>query len=217
MKRGGKIMGDKKLFEITMGRSLSGSIAGAAAVVLSILGLAKIRPELLVAVATIAVGASLLLKALAITAEYPKLLSETSGNTIEAGSGLSVEFLAGATGIILGILALLGVEFQSLISIAIIVFGVGLVFGVTLIKNINKLKAQIIGAESSVQQVMEEMVSASMGTQLLVGIGAIVLGILSLIGFKPLILSLVALLAIGGALLLTGSAVTGKMISLVKH
>jgi|688.fasta_scaffold600215_1 hypothetical protein len=210
-------MGDKKLIEISIGRSLSGSIAGAAAVVLSILGLAKIYPELFVAIATIAIGVSLLLKALAITAEFPRLLSETSGSRVEAGSGISVEFIAGATGIVLGILALLGVEFQPLVSIAVIVFGAGLIFGTTIIKSVNELKAQVSGAESSVQKVMHEIVSATMGTQLLVGIGAVVLGILSLIGFMPLVLTLVALLAIGGATLLTGSAVTGRMFSLIKH
>lgn len=210
-------MGDKKLIEISIGRSLSGSIAGAAAVVLSILGLAKIYPELFVAIATIAIGVSLLLKALAITAEFPRLLSETSASTIDTGGGISVEFIAGATGIVLGILALLGIEFQPLVSIAVIVFGAGLIFGTTIIKSVNELKAQVSGAESSVQKVMHEIVSATMGTQLLVGIGAVVLGILSLIGFTPLVLTLVALLAIGGATLLTGSAVTGRMFSLIKH
>lgn len=208
---------DKKALEFSLGRSLLGTIGGAAAVVLSILGLAHIYPFFMVAIATIAIGVMLLFKSLALTSEFPKLLAETGSSTGELGSGMSAELLAGATGIVLGILALLGIEFQSLTSIAVIVFGAGLIFGVSVVKNLNALKAKVAGMESAAQRVSEEVVSAAMSTQVFVGVGAIILGILSLIGFVPLVLTLIALLAIGGASLLTGSVVTGKMVSALRH
>jgi hypothetical protein len=210
-------MNDKSLLEVSLGRTLSGSIGGAAAVVLSILGLAGIYPYFMVAISTIAVGAALLFKALAIAAEYPKLLAQTGTSTGELGSGMSAELLAGAAGIVLGILALLGVRFQPLTSIAVIVLGSGLIFGSAVVKSLNALKARATGTEEFARNVSEEIVSAAMGTQVLVGIGAVVLGILSLIGLNPVILTLIALLAIGGSSLLSGSALTGKFVHMIKH
>jgi hypothetical protein len=208
---------NKSMFEIALGRSLSGSIGGAAAVVLAILGLANIYPHFMVAIATIAIGAALLFKALAITAEYPKLLAETGTSAGELGSGISAELLAGGAGIVLGILALLGVGFLPLTEIAVIVFGAGLIFGSAAVKSLNALKASAAGAEEMTRKVSENIVSSAMGTQVFVGLGAIVLGILSLIGLQPLALTLIALLAIGATSLLTGSAVTGKMASMLRH
>jgi hypothetical protein len=209
-------MNDKSMLEISLGRSLSGTIGGLAAVVLTILGLAKIYPFFMVSIATIAIGAVLLFKALAIAAEYPKFFSQT-GARGELSSGMSAELLAGGAGIILGILSLLGIEFQPLTAIAVIVFGAGLVFGASIVKSLNMLKAQAAGAEIISQRVSEEIVAASMSTQVFVGVGAVILGILSLIGLQPIVLTLIALLAIGASSLLTGSAVTGRLVSILRH
>lgn len=48
--------------------------------------------------------------------------------------------------------------------------------------------------------------------QILVGLGAIVLAVLALIGFTPLVLSLVALLALGSASVLSGASVATRML-----
>jgi hypothetical protein len=210
----------KFMSELTLGRSLIGTIGGIAAIVLAILGLAHLYPEILLSIATIAIGVTLLFKGGVIAAEYSRLLSHLSGSTsdtTELGGGMSVELIAGAVGVVLGILALLGIESGILNSIAVIVFGAGLIIGGGVISRLNALKVSISGAEGTTQRVSEEIVSAAMGTQVLVGIAAIVLGILSLIGFAPTTLSLVALLAIGGASLLTGTAITGKMIGLLSR
>jgi hypothetical protein len=152
-----------------------------------------------------------LFKAIAIAAEYPKLLSKTDASMSGLGGGISAEFLAGGAGIVLGILALLGLEFEPLTAIAVIVFGCGLIMGSSVVSRLNALKASASGADSTAQKVVGEIVSGAMGMQVLVGVSAVVLGILSLIGFEPLTLTLVALLAIGASSLLTGSAMSGKM------
>jgi hypothetical protein len=210
-------MQDKSIFGITLGRSVAGTIGGAAAVVLAILGLAGIYPHLLVSVATIAIGVSLLFKAIAIAAEYPRILARTDSSSAELGGGMSAEFLAGCAGIVLGILALLGIEFEPLTSIAVIVFGCGLIMGSAVVSRLNALKASASGADSTAQKVVGEIVSGAMGMQVLVGVSAVVLGILSLIGIRPLTLTLVALLAIGASALLTGSAIAGKVIGIQHH
>jgi hypothetical protein len=56
-----------------------------------------------------------------------------------------------------------------------------------------------------------------MGTQVLVGLAAGVLGILALIGIAPTVLVLVGLLAIGASLILSGSAVGTRLISMFRR
>jgi hypothetical protein len=57
-------------------------------------------------------------------------------------------------------------------------------------------------------------VAFAIGSHILVGVGAIVLAILALTGFAPLLLSLVALLAVGSASMLSGAFVTRRMLGI---
>jgi hypothetical protein len=59
------------------------------------------------------------------------------------------------------------------------------------------------------------MVSASIGAEVLAGLGAAVLGILALVGLAPVILTLVAMLTLGVTVLLSGSSFGGKMLNMV--
>lgn len=156
-----------------------------------------------------------------ISAEYSKLLSHLSGTTadkLELGGGMSVEVLTGAAGIILGILALLGLDPNTLVAIAIIAFGCGVVMGSGVISRLNSLKMELAGsAGTSHHKVAHEIVSAAMGTQILAGLAAVILGILSLIGFAPITLNFVAILVLGAASLLSGSAITGRMLGMIRN
>ena len=58
---------------------------------------------------------------------------------------------------------------------------------------------------------------ASAGAEVLVGGGAVVLGIIALVGTIPLTLTLVALLAMGASTLMTGTAVAGKFGGMCLH
>ena len=61
-------------------------------------------------------------------------------------------------------------------------------------------------------RVMREAVSTSSGIQILFGLGAVTLGVLSLVGvFTPITLTLVAILAVGGASLFSGAAGSASM------
>jgi hypothetical protein len=59
-----------------------------------------------------------------------------------------------------------------------------------------------------------DAVYASAGSEVIVGLGAMVLGILALVGFDPVTLVLVAILSIGASLLLSGSSVAGRFFSM---
>jgi hypothetical protein len=67
------------------------------------------------------------------------------------------------------------------------------------------------------RRVAGEMVSAANGAQALIGLAAIVLGIIGLVGLYPLTLSLVAFLCLGASVLLSGAAVSTKMLSALHH
>ena len=59
-----------------------------------------------------------------------------------------------------------------------------------------------------------QAIVAAAGVQILIGIGTVTLGILSLTGINQLVLSLVAVLAVGVSDLLNGSAIAGRLLSM---
>ena len=80
-------------------------------------------------IAAIVLGASLIMSGLGITAEYKKLITSTAGKNFEwLGSGLTVELLGGIAALVLGILALIGMESVMLLSVDAIALGVVLIF-----------------------------------------------------------------------------------------
>ena len=203
--------------ELTFGGSTSVMTGGAAAGVLAIVALAGVAPEYLVAVAAIALGVAMLLEGGFIASEYGKILNGggESGRRakIELGGGLSGEALAGVASIVLGVLALLGVVPAVLVSIAAIVLGAGQMFGSGITSRLNALKIDASSEHETAKQVASEAMTAATGLQLLVGLAAVVLGILALVGLEPLTLDLVAMLALGSSFLLSGGAIAGRVLS----
>jgi len=208
---------DKPVEHAVVLGSSTEALAGAGAVVLAILGLAGIAPAYMVAIAAIALGAALIFNGGAIAMEYSRIMA-ASGNgtlqTVELGGGLSSQIGAGVAAVVLGVLALLGIKPEILISISAIVLGVSMVFSSGLVSRLNTLKIETSGEQDVAKRVAHEAVSAATGTDVLVGLAAAVLGVLSLVGFAPMTLNLVAMLALGAAVLLTGSALVGKMMSM---
>jgi hypothetical protein len=65
--------------------------------------------------------------------------------------------------------------------------------------------------------IARETAAGAAGAQALIGVGAATLSILALVGLVTQTLVLVSVLAVGGSALLTGGALTGKMVSLLYH
>lgn len=152
-----------------MAGELMGEAAGSVAVIaLAIAALAGVQPYLLAGIATIVLGAAVLIEGGVLDGR----------EVIERGELASTEFLGGFAGIILGILALLGIASMTLLSVAVIVFGAGLLFS--------------------------RLVGGDYGGRSLVGIAALVLGILSVVGLSQPVLVPVALLALGTMELIGG-------------
>ena len=207
---------NKDVERAVIGGSSTEALAGAAAVVLAILGLAQIEPRLMIAIAAIALGAALIFDGTAVAAEYARILAR-SGNgaiqNVELGGGISTQIGGGVAAGVLGVLALLNLDATALMAIAAIVLGATMVFSSGVSTRLNALKIETSNDHEIAKRVAREALTAATGTEVLVGLAAVVLGILALVGIDPTTLILVAMLALGASVLLTGSAVVGKMLS----
>lgn len=216
----GSVREERKTAEVAATGSVAEAIGGAAAVVLAIVGLAGVFPTWVAAVSAIALGSALLLRGTALTARYYSLLDETGNtdtDTAELGSGIGAEILGGATGIVLGILALLDISPLVLLPVAAIVFGGTLLLGCGSNARLNDLIVcrPRFARRDTGRRVAGDVLAAANGAQALVGLGTIVLGIIGLANPYMLTLTLVAFLVAGASVLLSGSTVTGKMMALL--
>jgi hypothetical protein len=180
------------------------AFAGAAATVLAIIGLSGILPVTLAAIAAIVLGAGLFFEGVAIAAKWRSLFAQTNGGVVgeaDVGGGLSAEFYGGAAGVVLGILALIGIVSTVLLPVAAIVFGGALLFGA--------------GASASLGNGHggEELGVIGASGQVMVGLAGVVLGIVALVGGSSMVLTLVAFLTIGAGALLSGGALAGRMMT----
>lgn len=203
----------EKTAQVIFGGSTAEAVVGAAAVVLAILGLANIWPGYMAGIATIAVGAALLFEGGAIASRYRDLVRRTGAT--EVGGGVSAEILGGAAGIALGILSLMNVMPATLTPIAIIIFGGALLIGSAATSRLNALSSWRMSERA--RDVTREAIEMASGTEVLVGIGAVVLGILALLGMAPRTLVLIALLALGATVLFSGSAISSRMLNIFRR
>jgi hypothetical protein len=179
--------------------SLPELVAGLAVVVLTILGLAGVSPAFLVEIATIVFGVGLLLYGSATLSEVGRVFVNSGNSAGAAGvaSGWSIILLAGVAGIVLGILALLGVSSIQLVAIAVIAFGAALLISSNANMRLRILAGASSNADSPIEKLVRDTAADTAGLQTMTGLSAIVLGILALSGFAPITLVLIALLGLG--------------------
>ncbi len=197
---------------ILMGASTSGLAGGAAAIVLSILGLVHFAPTTMAAVSAIALGAAFALNGGLLATERSRVMARAHPTTLEVvefAGGVSVEAVAGIAAIVLGILTLLHIEAAALLPIGVLVLGIGIIFSSGALARLNS-------AAQSHKPMFERLtysaVAFAIAFHVLVGIGAIVLAILGLIGYAPLLLSLIGFLGLGAAVMLSGASMTSRML-----
>lgn len=208
------------------------AIGGLTTIVLGVLGLAGVAPQIMIGIATVVFGAALLIQGGTMLSEYARIIFPPGTRTMAldhfGGNSLSLVFLVGAGGIVLGVLALLGIHAMELTPIAVIAFGAALVLSSNAVWHLHVLKhplmrgelqssegeGKIIGSEI----LAAEMASGSAGLQALAGLAAIVLGILALAGtgIDSVVLILVAFLGLGATLVLTGSALSDTVLSFMR-
>jgi hypothetical protein len=214
---------EKKFVQAAGATATTEAIGAAAAVVLAIIGLAGALPIAMMSIATIVLGAAILLDAGAVGARHFRLLSEATHaegrhiGRVELGGGISAGTIAGIAGIVLGIIALLGYMPITLCTIALIIFGAGLLLGGAAKGRMGSLVTAHENVGDRVRHLIDEATNVSVGGEIMIGLGAVVLGILALLGIDPLTLVLVGLLGVGAAVLVSGTAFGARMISVLRR
>jgi hypothetical protein len=198
------------------------AIGGVATVVLAIIALSGVNQQLMASIAVIVFGAALLIQGGTMLTEYTKLIVPAGGaESVTAGGGLSALFLVGAAGIVLGVLALINIVPQTLTAVAVIAFGGALLLSSNSVWHLYRAKQSwhhhdFTRTLSGGEILAGEMASGSAAIQCLAGLAAIVLGILAVTGEYPNVLTLVSLLVVGATVLLTGSTLSGAVMSFME-
>jgi hypothetical protein len=202
------------------------AIGGIATAVLAIIGLTGWRPELLAGVATIVFGAALLIQGGTLVSEFSQAFTpagalQTASDAF-GGDGLAAMFPVGIAGIVLGILALLGVASYTLTSVSVIAFGAALMLSAQSVRRLYRMQADLrrtsVGSYSVREFLAGEMAGGSAGIQFLTGLAALVLGIIAVVmtGGGNELLTLVALLIVGLTNIISGSALSGLVLSFMR-
>lgn len=203
------------------------AIGGIATAVLAIIGLAGWHPELLAGVATIVFGAALLIQGGTLLSEYSQVFTPAgalqTASDAAGGDGLAAMFPVGIAGIVLGILALLGIASYSLTSVSVIAFGAALMLSAQSVRRLYRMQADARRTSLSSYATREflagEMAAGSAGIQFVAGLAALVLGILAVVMAATLrseLLTLVALLIVGLTNIISGSALSGLVLSFMR-
>lgn len=201
---------------------LADAIGGIATIVLAIVALGGVHSEIVLSIAVIVFGAALLIQGGTLVSEYESMMSPVGATNVSPEQfgvgGLSTLFLVGVAGIVLGILALLGIATATLAAIAVIAFGTALLLSSNSVRQLSML--QTMGRaevpRAGAELLAGEMASGSASVQMLAGLAAIVLGVLAVAGVNQTILTLAALIVLGSAVILTGSALTGLIMGFMR-
>ncbi len=206
--------------ETTAYGGFADALGGVATIVLAIVGLAGVRAEGMASIATIVFGAALLIQGGAMLSEFAQFETSAADASIAmSGGGISALFLVGIAGVVLGVLALIGVFPPVLTGVAVIAFGAALLVSSSAVWRLLTSPAIAMRFQSStpiVRVVATEMAAGSTAVQAMAGLAVTVLGILAVCGLYAQNLTLAALLVAGAAILLTGSALSGTMIGFMR-
>jgi hypothetical protein len=196
------------------GGGVAEALCGLAVIALAIAGLAGAYPALLAGVAVIVFGAGLLCGDGAMVTYFTRVSARRSFNSVPMpfSGGLGAEALGGIAGIVLGILTLVGVEPLVLTAVSVLVFGACVIMGgAARVRLMMRTVARPTWTEEETAA-FQEASGAAVGGRALVGLAAVVLGIIAIVfsgsaavAGTSLVLTLVALLCLGAGAVLTGS------------
>jgi hypothetical protein len=195
------------------------ALGGIATIVLAIIALSGVKPDTLLSIATIVFGAALLIQGGAMLSEFAQIEATPDTAVAAGGGGISALFLFGIAGIVLGVLALLGLHAAVLTAIAAIAFGVALLVsssGVWHLLTSRSVAMRFQTHSPMVRAVASEVAAGSAGLQAMAGLTVIVLGLLAVCGIYTGPLTLIALIVAGASILLTGTTLSGTMIGFMR-
>jgi hypothetical protein len=213
--------GERRTYALEASGAATESMGGVAVIVLTIIALAGVLTTVLNDIAGIVFGAAFIVEGAALAARHSSIMDQvqdTGVDQLEMGGGMTVELVAGLAAIALGILSLVGVVPTVLMPVLVITGGAGLVLSAGAVQRLNDMRATALDIGHTPRMVARTALSSAAAGQMLAGIGAGTLGILALIGVgAPAILTSVGLLVLGAAITLSGTALSGKMLSLFRQ
>jgi len=181
--------------------------AGLFAMVLVVLGLIGLAPVYMAAFGTIAVGFALLVQG-GTMADRWRIAVHIPERERTERVGIGTEVIGGFVGIILGLLAIVGVNALVLLPSGALVLGAALLLG----GPAQPALAERLPSESPPKwYVTRDAVRASGGVMVMAGVAALVLAILALIGGPIVTLTLVAILCVAAALVVAGGALSARL------
>ncbi len=119
------------------GTTATETLTGVIALVLGILGVLNVGAMALLPIATIVTGAGILIESSALRRMFPPLGGSLSGPENHTGrvamATAGLDAVAGLVGVVLGILALVGVDTSTLVLISLLLFGLTMTVNSTLL------------------------------------------------------------------------------------
>lgn len=206
--------GIARIWSVIGGVSLIEAVAGIGAVVLPILGLIGVMPMTSAIIAALVIGVGLFLEGAGLISRYRAMHASLHGRDWAAiGSGMAIEFLGGAAGIVLAAIALAGTSSITLTEVACIVEGATLFLGSGAVAELNTLGLSRAGVQPEVTAHASRSLTSASGLQAVVGLAGIILAILAMLnhwqGTVTTVL-LIATLCMGTSLFFSGAAVCAK-------
>ncbi|HZT87093.1 MAG TPA: hypothetical protein VFA12_03925 [Stellaceae bacterium] len=188
---------------------LTEGAAGIAVIVLAVIGLAGVSAAALAAIAAIVIGVGLMVQGFNTAAETARLAAAGAAGVGDTAGEMMIDCLAGGTGIVLGILSLIGLPPNPLLPAALIVFGAALLLsGALALQGPTVAPSAAAGGGT----VTYRGAAATGGMEILMGLAALVLGILALVLPGAGVLVLVGFITVGAALLVVSAAFSGAVL-----
>lgn len=209
---------------VEAGGAATESMGGVAVLVLAIIALAGVLRTVLTDIAGIIFGAAFIVEGAALAARHSAIMNQVAEDEVApTGSegGMTVEFVVGLTAVVLGILSLVGVAPAILMPALVIVGGAGLILSAGVVARFTQLRSAVFGAGPAGQAIsgtaMSSALSSATAGQLLAGLASVILGILALVGVGDgQVLTTTGLLVLGAAITLSGTALSGMMLSVFR-
>jgi len=191
--------------------------AALALVVLGILALARIDPAMLIAIGVIVAGIMVASDSAAISHKIGAALTAREAHHINASempAGLGAGVLGGITGVVLGILAILGVASETLIAVSVIVYGASVMLDFAARAQLQALRMTQADTPEHSARLALATASSTRTAAAFTAVGLIALGIIALAGLAGTVLTAIALLGLGAYILLEEGSVAGHLMNL---
>jgi hypothetical protein len=127
-------------------------------------------------------------------------------------TAIGADALAGIAAVTLGVLGIARVEPSRLLPVGALLLGAGLLLSAG-----GPVAGRGAAGRGRADELARDALAASSGVHVLAGAGALVLGLIGVLGSTPVLMSLVATLGIGAAQLLTGASLGGRTATVLGH